>query len=153
MGRPRRNIDARGCERRIHRTVGVESCQGGRAIRRARTLSPEEHRAFLSDRVAAGGSASFLQTQAWAAVKPEWKPESIGWIRGDEVVGAALVLYRQLPKVRRYLAYLPEGPVIDWEDVDLAAWLDPLAAHVRRLIRAGGWANIRIRCPVGCGSA
>ena len=28
----------------------------------------------------------------------------------------ALVLYRQLPKVKRYLAYLPEGPVIDWAD-------------------------------------
>ena len=32
---------------------------------------------------------------------------------------SALVLYRQLPKVKRYLAYLPEGPVIDWDDEDL----------------------------------
>ena len=34
------------------------------------------------------------------------------------------MLYRQLPRVKRYLAYLPEGPVIDWDDDDLAAWLD-----------------------------
>ncbi len=41
------------------------------------------------------------------------------------------MLYRQLPKVRRYLAYLPEGPVIDWDDDDLGAWLDPMVAHLR----------------------
>ena len=45
--------------------------------------------------------------------------------RSGELVGAGLVLYRQLPRVRRYLAYLPEGPVIDWDADDLADWLDP----------------------------
>ena len=45
--------------------------------------------------------------------------------RERALVGAALVLYRQLPKVRRYLAYLPEGPCIDWESDDLGAWLAP----------------------------
>jgi lipid II:glycine glycyltransferase (peptidoglycan interpeptide bridge formation enzyme) len=109
-----------------------------------RTLSAEEHRAFLAERVASGGSASFLQTPAWAAVKPEWKAESIGWVRGAEVVGAALVLYRQLPKIRRYLAYLPEGPVIDWTDDDLAEWLEPMCAH----LRAQGSFGIRIGPPV-----
>jgi lipid II:glycine glycyltransferase (peptidoglycan interpeptide bridge formation enzyme) len=109
-----------------------------------RTLSAEEHRAFLSERVAAGGSASFLQTPAWAAVKPEWRAESIGWVRDSHVVGAALVLYRQLPRVRRYLAYLPEGPVIDWETEDLSAWLDPMAAH----LKSRGAFGIRIGPPV-----
>ena len=42
------------------------------------------------------------------------------------------MLYRQLPKVKRYLAYLPEGPVIDWADDDLAAWLTPMVAHLKR---------------------
>jgi vancomycin resistance protein VanK len=76
-------------------------------------------------------SASFLQTPAWGRVKAEWRRESIGWFRGEELVGAALVLYRQLPKVKRFLAYLPEGPVIDWDDDDLSAWLGPMAAHLR----------------------
>ena len=62
---------------------------------------------------------SFLQTPAWAQVKNEWRGESIGWFDGSTLVGAALVLYRQLPKVKRYLAYLPEGPDIDWADPDL----------------------------------
>lgn len=100
-------------------------------------ISPEEHLAFLEDRAAAGGEVSFLQTPAWARVKSEWKAESLGWAAvspegGTRLVGAALVLYRQLPKVKRYLAYLPEGPVIDWESDDLGTWLAPLAAHLKK---------------------
>jgi vancomycin resistance protein VanK len=119
-----------------------------------RTITAEEHLAYIRSmfRPAAGspaGSASFLQTPAWAAVKPEWKGESIGWIRrsstgSENIVGAALVLYRQLPKVKRYLAYLPEGPLIDWDSEDLGAWLDPMAAHLRKQ----GAFGIRIGPPV-----
>jgi lipid II:glycine glycyltransferase (peptidoglycan interpeptide bridge formation enzyme) len=89
-------------------------------------------------------SASFLQTPAWGRVKAEWRRESIGWFRGEELVGAALVLYRQLPKVKRFLAYLPEGPVIDWDDDDLSAWLGPMAAH----LRGRGAFGIRMGPPV-----
>jgi len=113
---------------------------------RVRTIGAEEHVSFLRTR----RSASFLQTPAWARVKPEWKPESIGWFAtgsaaGDEsLVGVALVLYRQLPKVARYLAYLPEGPVIDWDTEDLAGWLEPMAAH----LKDRGAFGIRIGPPV-----
>ncbi len=93
-----------------------------------RSISAEQHRAFIVGR----SSASFLQTPAWASVKAEWKAESVGWFRGDEVVGAGLVLYRQLPRVKRYLAYLPEGPVIDWDGDDLESWLTPMVAHLKR---------------------
>ena len=41
------------------------------------------------------------------------------------------MLYRQLPKIKKYLAYLPEGPVIDWTAPDIGEWLRPLADHVR----------------------
>jgi vancomycin resistance protein VanK len=109
-----------------------------------RTISADEHLAFLR----AQESTSFLQTPAWAKVKQEWKAESIGWSLADspggELVGVALVLYRQLPKVRRYLAYLPEGPVIDWATDDLGAWLTPLAEH----LRAQGAFGIRLGPPV-----
>ena len=105
-----------------------------------RTISTEDHLGFLNDQ----RSASFLQTPAWAHVKPEWKPESIGWERDGAIVGAALVLYRQLPKVARYLAYLPEGPVIDWDTDDLGAWLGPMADH----LKAQGAFGIRIGPPV-----
>ena len=92
-----------------------------------REISPSEHLDFIRRQ----RSASFLQTPGWGQVKSAWRRESLGWFRDDELVGAALVLYRQLPKVRRYLAYLPEGPVIDWDTEDLAAWLEPMATHLR----------------------
>ncbi|WP_227467466.1 lipid II:glycine glycyltransferase FemX [Nocardioides lijunqiniae] len=92
-----------------------------------RTIPEPQHLDLLASR----DSASFLQTPAWGRVKGEWRRESLGWFRGDELVGAALVLYRQLPKVKRYLAYLPEGPVIDWETEQLGEWLAPMTAHLK----------------------
>ncbi len=104
------------------------------AVRRAarpsvRPVTEDEHLAFLAGRP----SASFLQTPAWGRVKTEWGRESLGWFVDDELVGAALVLHRRLPRVRRSLAYLPEGPVLDWDAAadDLGAWLDPLTEHLR----------------------
>ncbi|GAB2980124.1 lipid II:glycine glycyltransferase FemX [Nocardioides montaniterrae] len=106
-----------------------------------RPISPTEHHDYL----AGLPSASFLQTPAWAKVKSEWRAESLGWYDdAGTQVGAALVLYRQLPKLRRYLAYLPEGPVIDWDTEDLAAYLDPMVAHLKK---QGAFA-VRIGPPV-----
>ena len=105
-----------------------------------RPISAHEHREFIAGR----SSASFLQTPAWASVKSEWRSESVGWSRGGELVGVGLVLYRQLPKVKRYLAYLPEGPVIDWSGDDLEAWLTPLVAH----LKAQGAFAVRMGPPV-----
>jgi lipid II:glycine glycyltransferase (peptidoglycan interpeptide bridge formation enzyme) len=93
-----------------------------------REIPESQHLAHLEKQ----SSASFLQTPAWGRVKSEWRRESLGWFRGDDLVGVALVLYRQLPKVKRYLAYLPEGPVIDWETEQLGEWLDPLTAHLKK---------------------
>jgi lipid II:glycine glycyltransferase (peptidoglycan interpeptide bridge formation enzyme) len=97
-----------------------------------RTISADEHRAFIREQTA----ASFLQTPAWAAVKSEWRSESIGWYDGDRLVGAGLVLYRRLPRLARCLAYLPEGPVLDWAGPgvgdDLGDWLTPMTEHLRR---------------------
>ena len=109
-----------------------------------RTITTEEHRRFNASQP----SVSFLQTPAWGEVKSEWKAESVGWF--DEAdpdgapVGAGLVLYRQLPRLKKYLAYLPEGPTIDWLGDDVQAWLVPLAAH----LRAAGAFGIRIGPPV-----
>ncbi|SDB92331.1 Lipid II:glycine glycyltransferase (Peptidoglycan interpeptide bridge formation enzyme) [Raineyella antarctica] len=92
-----------------------------------RTIPASQHLDFLTTL----RSASFLQTPAWAKVKSEWRNESLGWFDGDTLVGVALVLYRQIPKVKRFLAYVPEGPVLDWEKADLAAYLPPFVSHVK----------------------
>ncbi len=109
-----------------------------------RTITPEQHLDFVRAWTTGGGSASFLQTPAWGEVKSEWRRESIGWFDGERLVGAGLVLYRQLPKVKRFLAYLPEGPVIDWDAVDLRAFLNPMVRHLKK---AGAF-GVRMGPPV-----
>jgi vancomycin resistance protein VanK len=103
-------------------------------------ISGAEHLAFVQ----AQRSVSFLQTPAWGSVKTEWRNESLGWYDGPRLVGTALVLHRPVPRLERYtLAYLPEGPVIDWTG-EIGAWLDPLAAY----LKAGGAFAIRLGPPV-----
>ena len=106
-----------------------------------RTITTDEHQAFNRTRPA----VSFLQTPAWGQVKSEWKSESLGWFDGSgQQVGAGLVLYREAPVVKRSLAYLPEGPVIDWTSEHIGDWLGPLVAHAKR---AGAF-GLRIGTPV-----
>ncbi|PIE20408.1 MAG: peptidoglycan bridge formation protein FemAB [Arachnia propionica] len=93
-----------------------------------RPISAAEHLGFI----AARGAASFLQTPAWADVKTEWRGETLGWFDNAELIGVSLMLTRQLPKVKRFLAYLPEGPVLDWERDDIAEQLDALLDYARR---------------------
>ena len=93
-----------------------------------RPISAEQHLAHIGQR----GSASFLQTPAWAKVKNECRGESVGFFDGDDLVGVALVLYRQLPKLKRYLAYLPEGPVLDWARPDVAEALQALVTYAKK---------------------
>ena len=91
-----------------------------------RTISRDQHAQWVASRSA----VSFLQTPEWADVKREWRSESIGWFdAADVMVGAGLVLYRVAPVIKRSLAYLPEGPDIDWFNASgfgLDAWLSPL---------------------------
>lgn len=94
-----------------------------------RTISREQHLAYIQSLP----SASHCQVPAWADVKTEWRSENLGWFdKNGEMVGAGLVLYRQLPKIKRYLAYLPEGPVINWYAPNLDDWLQPMLAHLKQ---------------------
>ena len=109
-----------------------------------RAITAQQHLDHLRELAARGGSASFLQTPAWGEVKSEWRHESLGWFAAGRLVGVGLVLYRQLPRVHRYLAYLPEGPVLDWGSDDLASWLTPMTAH----LRSQGAFGVRMGPPV-----
>jgi lipid II:glycine glycyltransferase (peptidoglycan interpeptide bridge formation enzyme) len=110
-----------------------------------RPISAAEHLALVRRR----DSASFLQCPSWAAVKSDWSHTSLGWYDDADpgtLVGAGLVLLRQVPRVRRFLAYLPEGPVLDWTAAadDLDGWLTPMVDH----LRGAGAFGIRMGPPV-----
>jgi lipid II:glycine glycyltransferase (peptidoglycan interpeptide bridge formation enzyme) len=109
-----------------------------------REITREEHLAHLR----LYPDASHLQIPEWADVKPDWRAESVGWFEdgavGPVMVAAALVLYRPLPGTRRCLAYLPDGPAIDWRAARLERRLDPLLAHLEKR----GAFSVRIGPPV-----
>lgn len=111
-----------------------------------RPITSEQHLAFIAARASGSGIVSVLQVPGWGAVKSDWRNESLGWFDGQSLIGAGLVLYRQVPRVPRFLAYLPEGPDIDWLGEGPAArglsdaperihppsdWLDPMLAHLK----------------------
>ena len=91
-----------------------------------RPITSDEHLALVT-----AMSGSFLQTPAWGAIKQDWTHESLGWFDGDDLIGAGLVLYRSIPRLKRSLAYLPEGPVVDWGRYDGGAITTPLLTHLR----------------------
>ena len=93
-----------------------------------RPITAEQHLGFIARR----GAASFLQTPAWASVKQEWRGVSIGFFDGGDLTGVGLVLFRQLPKLKRYLAYLPEGPVLDWSREDVDEHLAALVSYAKQ---------------------
>jgi len=77
-----------------------------------RGIPTADHLGFL--RAAHGPAhASFMQCPSWAGMRPGWRAESIGWFDGSRLCGVGLVSYRDVPLLGA-LAYLAEGPTVDW---------------------------------------
>lgn len=70
-----------------------------------------------------------LQTSRWGRLKADF-----GWdyeiVAGDD--GGALMLYRSLPFGIGTIAYVPRGPVIDWQSDQLPTILDLLSAAAQK---------------------
>lgn len=90
------------------------------------------------------GQVSFLQSPSWADVKPGWRAAYFGWFDGGEQIGGALVLLRSPQGIRRFFAYVPEGPILDWSRADVG---EQLALLVENLQRLGAFA-VRIGPPL-----
>lgn len=95
---------------------------------RVQRISIEAYNGFIQERP----SVSPLQTPEWAGVKQLWHQEHIGWVNDSEtLVGVALVLL--LPSSPGYsLAYIPEGPLVEWHSATVEMWLAPLIAHFKQ---------------------
>ncbi|NWF30962.1 peptidoglycan bridge formation glycyltransferase FemA/FemB family protein [Streptomyces sp. PKU-EA00015] len=106
-------------------------------------ITEEAYRVFLASRAGSALGPGFLQCPSWGEVKEGWRSLLVGWgprPEAGELSGVALVLLRQLPGTRKFFAYLPEGPVADWADPGMDAWLTPLL----RLLRTAGAFAVRI---------
>jgi lipid II:glycine glycyltransferase (peptidoglycan interpeptide bridge formation enzyme) len=79
----------------------------------------------------------FLQTSQWGELKSQhgWRyqrqtlmPQS----QHGDIVGGAVILFRRLPYGLGTLAYVPRGPVVNWDNRDLAAAVMTAASSAAR---------------------
>lgn len=103
-----------------------------------RQIPAADHLAHL----ATHPEASFMQLPAWAGVKSEWRAEYLGWYDPQGSLRASVqVLHRPVPVLKYTLAYLPEGPVADWDVLDSKDLTTPMLAHFKAsrvfLVRMG----------------
>ena len=59
-----------------------------------------------------------LQTSPWGALKSQfgWRDQRVGLAHEDRLVAGAQMLTRRLPTGLGRLAYVPKGPLVNWED-------------------------------------
>jgi peptidoglycan pentaglycine glycine transferase (the first glycine) len=68
--------------------------------------------------VASQPRGHILQTWTWGVLKSHfgWTADRVAVSRDDQIVAGALVLFRPLPLRLGTLAYIPKGPVLDFDD-------------------------------------
>lgn len=95
---------------------------------RVRTIDAETFWSHLEN----SPYASYQQSPEWGRARSsDWQPELVGWFdKEDQLIGVALIRYRDLPAVPWRFAIIPQGPVIDWEHGDLPDLLGALREHL-----------------------
>ena len=65
--------------------------------------------------------ATFHQTKGWAKLKEHngWHHYVVGLYDEDKIKGAALLLAKCVPIVKKYMFYSPRGFLIDYHDYNL----------------------------------
>lgn len=87
------------------------------------------------DRIVEERDGHLLQTSSWGALKRAfgWQDEIVAIGDGGHVEAGALILFRQLPLRVGTVAYVPRGPIVDWDnEPTLRALLEALDAAARR---------------------
>ena len=98
--------------------------------------SAEQWDAFL----AARPRSHILQTWLWGELKSrfDWSADRIAATRADDIVAGAVVLFRKLPLHLGTLAYIPKGPILDFDDEaigqELLRGLDRLMKRHRSIL-------------------
>ena len=87
--------------------------------------------------VAASPYGHLMQASRWGALKARfgWEVERLTLMDGDAIVAGAQVLYRSLPLGLCRLAYVPMGPIFDWQNEEQ---VDALLAALQRAVRRRG---------------
>jgi peptidoglycan pentaglycine glycine transferase (the first glycine) len=79
-----------------------------------------------------------LQTSTWASFKGKfgWSAARVVAKKDGEIVAGAQILFRDAPLGLARIAYIPKGPVVDWQNAELVQYLLAQCAEVARAGRA-----------------
>lgn len=93
--------------------------------------------------VATHPAGHILQTPAWGRLKAAfgWECARLALVSGDRMTAGAQILFRPLPLRLASVAYIPKGPLVNWDDGDQVA---ALWQAVDRLARAHRAAFLKI---------
>ncbi len=63
----------------------------------------------------------YLHSFNWAKFREQanWKYEFIGFYQEDNLMAAANIRYKKLPKLNKYFCYIPRGIIVDYNDKEL----------------------------------
>lgn len=94
-----------------------------------RTISEFDYWQFISELP----DTSFQQTPEWNRARSgTWRPELLGWYgQAGNLVSACVIRYGKLPGLNRHFAFIPHGPLIDWQTPDLSGQLEALVEHLQ----------------------
>ena len=81
-------------------------------------LSTSEHDRFVID----SPQTNLLQSSSWAKIKDSWGNDRLGFYQDGNLVAVASVLIQPLP-LGFSMIYIPRGPIMDYQDKDLLAFV------------------------------
>lgn len=78
------------------------------------SITPDTWDAFVTGH----SNSHILQTSPWGALKSQfgWNDQRVGLTCENQLVAGAQMLTRRLPVGLGRLAYVPKGPLVDWQD-------------------------------------
>ncbi|MGT2926363.1 aminoacyltransferase [Streptococcus cuniculipharyngis] len=94
-------------------------------------ISAEEHDLFVENHP----QANLLQSSKWAQIKDSWGNERIGVYQDNQLVAAAAILIKPLP-LGFTMFYIPRGPIMDYSNQDLVAFVIKSLKELGRKHRA-----------------
>ena len=81
-------------------------------------ISSEEHDEFVKK----SSQTNLLQSSDWAKIKDNWGNERLGVYKDQELVAVASILIQPLP-LGFTMLYIPRGPIMDYQNKDLVAYM------------------------------
>ena len=81
-------------------------------------ISTSEHDRFVID----SPQTNLLQSSSWAKIKDSWGNDRLGFYQDDKLVAVASVLIQPLP-LGFSMIYIPRGPIMDYQDKELLAFV------------------------------